>query len=151
MAQSLNVKIKKLPHFGDLELPKYETAGAACMDIRAALTDSITIKPGERKLVPTGICMAIPEGWEMQFRSRSSLPLKHGVMIMNSPGTVDSDYRGEIMGIMGNFGTEDFTIQHGDRIAQIGFFPITQATWQEVNELDETERGTGGYGSTGTA
>tara|TARA_R110002126_G_scaffold1684_1_gene9996 strand:- start:1128 stop:1574 length:447 start_codon:yes stop_codon:yes gene_type:complete len=144
-----SILFKKLPHAKDLDLPSYESSAAAGMDIRAALEDSITLKPGERMLIPTGLQMAIPEGYEAQIRPRSGLAIRNGITMLNSPGTIDADYRGEVKVITINHGHEDFTINHGDRIAQMVIAPVTQFPIQQVEDLDKTERGEGGFGSTG--
>lgn len=145
------VAVRKLPHFGDLPLPTYETAQSAGMDLRAALAEGqhIDLLPGRRALVPTGLCIALPPGYEAQVRPRSGLALKHGITCLNSPGTIDADYRGEVGVILINHGWEGFRIARGDRIAQMVVAPITQIGWMEFDELDETERGSGGFGSTG--
>lgn len=141
------VEIKRLPHNEDLPLPAYETAGAAGMDLRAA--EAVTLKPGARHLVPTGLSIALPEGYEAQVRPRSGLAVKHGVTVLNSPGTIDSDYRGEVKVPLINLGQDDFVISRGDRIAQMVIAPVTRATWSEVDTLGETARGAGGFGSSG--
>ena len=143
------VEIKRLPNNDDLPLPAYETAGAAGMDLRAA--DAVTLKPGARALVPTGLSIALPEGYEAQVRPRSGLAVKHGVTVLNSPGTIDSDYRGEIKVPLINHGQEDFLIARGDRIAQMVIAPVTRIGWAEVEALDDTARGSGGFGSSGRA
>ena len=143
------IRFKKLPHAADLQLPSYESKSAAGMDIRAALGESITLKPGERTLIPTGLQMALPHGYEAQIRPRSGLAIKHGITMLNSPGTIDADYRGEVKVIAINHGQEDFVVNHGDRIAQMVIAPVVQLNVQEVENLDETERGEGGFGSTG--
>jgi dUTP pyrophosphatase len=145
------VALKKLPHFGDLALPSYETAQSAGMDLRAALDEGqhIDLLPGRRALIPTGLSIALPPGYEAQVRPRSGLALKNGVTCLNSPGTIDADYRGEVGVILINHGWEAFRIARGDRIAQMVIAPITQVDWMEQQELDETERGEGGFGSTG--
>jgi dUTP pyrophosphatase len=145
------VAIKKLPHFGDLALPSYETAQSAGMDLRAAIApgQQIDLLPGRRALIPTGLSIALPPGYEAQVRPRSGLALKNGVTCLNSPGTIDADYRGEVGVILINHGWEAFRIERGDRIAQMVIAPITQIDWMEQHELDETERGEGGFGSTG--
>ena len=145
----ISVQFKQLDHAKGLPLPSYETSAAAGMDIRAALGFSITLKPGERMLIPTGLQMALPEGYEAQIRPRSGLAIKHGITMLNSPGTIDADYRGEVKVIAINHGTEDFTIQHGDRIAQMVISPVVQLGIQVVDDLSDTERGTDGFGSTG--
>lgn len=148
---TVTVQVRPLPHFDGLELPVYETFGSAGMDVRAALPagDTITLKPGERAMVPTGLSVAIPEGYEIQVRPRSGLAAKHGLTCLNTPGTIDSDYRGEIKVILINLGAEAFVIQRGERIAQLVLAPLTRLTWSEVDALDETARGAGGFGSTG--
>lgn len=144
------IDLMKLPHGADLPLPAYQTDGAAGMDIYAALADDIIIAPGQFTAIPTGICVALPEGFEIQVRPRSGLAFKHGVTVLNSPGTIDGDYRGEIKVALINHGTEPVTITHGMRIAQMVLASVIQGDWQEVATLDETSRGTGGFGSTGT-
>jgi len=143
------VNIKRLPHGADLELPRYETALAAGADVRAAVSETITLTPGERHMVPTGIAIALPPGWEAQMRPRSGLAAKHGISCVNAPGTIDADYRGELKVILINHGAEDFTINRGDRIGQMVIAPVWQARFDAVDDLDETERGSGGFGSTG--
>lgn len=143
------IKFKKLPHAADLPLPGYESASAAGMDIRAALSEPIILAPGERLLIPTGLQMALPEGYEAQVRPRSGLAIRNGITMLNSPGTIDADYRGEVKVIAINHGKEEFTINHGDRIAQMVIAPVVQLQVEEVESLDETERGAGGFGSTG--
>ena len=151
MPPPVSIQIKRLPHAEGLDLPAYETAGSAGMDLRAAVEAPMTLAPGDRGLVPTGLSMAIPQGFEVQIRPRSGLALKSGITCLNTPGTVDSDYRGEVSVILINHGAEDFEIKRGDRIAQMVVAAVTQAQLTEVAELDETGRGAGGYGSTGTA
>lgn len=141
------VEIKRLPNNEDLPLPAYETAGAAGMDLRAA--EAVTLKPGGRHLVPTGLSIALPQGFEAQVRPRSGLAVKHGVTVLNSPGTIDCDYRGEVKVPLINHGQDDFIIARGDRIAQMVIAPVTRISWAEVESLDETVRGTGGFGSSG--
>lgn len=145
-----SLKIKRLEHAQDLPLPTYETAQAAGLDLRAAVRDTISLKPGERAMVETGLSMAIPVGFEGQVRPRSGLAAKHGVTVLNTPGTIDADYRGEVKVILINLGSEMFLIERGMRIAQLIVAPVTQAHILEVNQLDETERGDGGFGSSGT-
>ncbi|WP_435203664.1 dUTP diphosphatase [Qipengyuania sp. 902] len=147
MTDRIGVRIKRLPHGRDLDLPAYATDGAAGMDVVAA--EAVTLKPGQRHAVATGLAVAIPDGYEIQVRPRSGLALKHGISVPNTPGTIDSDYRGELKVIMINHGTDDFPIARGDRIAQLVLAPVTQAEWDEVEELDDTARGSGGFGSTG--
>ncbi len=149
---SVQVKILALPNFDkELGLPVYQTAQAAGADVKASLGsgESMVIKPGERVLVPTGLSMEIPVGYEIQVRPRSGLSLKTGLLVVNSPGTIDADYRGEVKVILGNLGTKDEVIAHGDRIAQLVLAPVTQASFMQVDALGETERGSGGFGSTG--
>jgi dUTP pyrophosphatase len=141
------VQIKRLPHGAGLPLPAYATSGAAGMDIVSA--EQVTIAPGARHAVATGLAVAIPEGYEIQVRPRSGLALKHGITVPNTPGTIDSDYRGELKVILINLGDEPFAIMRGDRVAQLVLAPVVQAAWDEVAELDATERGEGGFGSTG--
>lgn len=143
------VKIKRLANGEGLDLPRYETAMAAGCDVRAAVTEPLTLKPGERFMVPTGIAIALPPGWEAQMRPRSGLAAKHGISCVNSPGTIDADYRGELKVILINHGAEDFVINRGDRIGQMVIAPVWQAQFEEVADLDETTRGAGGFGSTG--
>jgi dUTP pyrophosphatase len=141
------VQIKRLPNGAGLPLPAYATSGAAGMDIVSA--EQVTIAPGARHAVATGLAVAIPEGYEIQVRPRSGLALKHGISVPNTPGTIDSDYRGELKVILINLGDEPFAIARGDRIAQLVLAPVVQAAWDEVDELDATDRGEGGFGSTG--
>ena len=143
------VRVKRLPHGEGLELPSYETALAAGCDVRAALDEPVTLKPGERFMTPTGIAIALPPGWEAQMRPRSGLAAKNGVTCLNAPGTIDADYRGELKVILINHSNEDFVIKRGDRIGQMVIAPIWQAVFEEVDALDETDRGAGGFGSTG--
>jgi dUTP pyrophosphatase len=145
--EAVPVMVKRLPGNDDLPLPAYATSGAAGMDVVSA--EDVDIAPGARHAVATGLAMAIPEGFEIQVRPRSGLALKHGVTVPNTPGTIDSDYRGELKVIMINLGAETFSIRRGDRVAQLVLAPVTQASWLEVDELDETARGAGGFGSTG--
>lgn len=133
----------------DLPLPSYETSGSAGMDVCAAVENDTTLAPGEIFLVPTGFAVAIPHGYEIQVRPRSGLAVKHGVTIVNSPGTIDSDYRGEVKVGLINLGRESFTVRRGDRIAQLVLAPVTTALWVEQVKLDTTERGHGGFGHTG--
>jgi dUTP pyrophosphatase len=143
------IAIQRLDHAEDLDLPDYATDAAAGMDLRAAVKTDITLEPGARTLIPTGFCIELPAGLEAQIRPRSGLALKHGISLLNSPGTIDADYRGEIGIIMANLGTEPFTIQRGDRIAQMVIARHERAVWQETASLGTTDRGTGGFGSTG--
>lgn len=141
------VQVKRLPHGEGLALPAYATEGAAGMDVLAA--EDVTIDSGARHAVATGLALAIPAGYEIQVRPRSGLALKHGITVPNTPGTIDSDYRGELKVILINHGAEPFVISRGDRVAQLVLAPVTQASWLEVGELDATARGEGGFGSTG--
>ncbi|WP_293898800.1 dUTP diphosphatase [Phenylobacterium sp.] len=147
------VPIARLPHGAGIPLPAYETAQAAGMDLRAAVPEAepLVLRPGDRHPVPTGLAFALPEGFEGQVRPRSGLAFKHGVTCLNTPGTIDADYRGEVKVILINHGSEDFTIRRGDRIAQLVIAPVAQARWAEVASLDDTARGSGGFGSTGAA
>lgn len=147
MTDTVAVRIRRLPHGEGLALPGYATAGAAGMDVLAA--ESLTLAPGARHAVATGFAVATPPGYEIQVRPRSGLALKHGISVPNTPGTIDSDYRGELKVILINHGADDFAIARGDRIAQLVLAPVTLAVWDEVAELDETARGAGGFGSTG--
>ncbi len=144
-----SVQLRRLPHGAGLPLPSYATPGAAGMDFCAAVGEPIIIPPGRRALIPTGFAIALPPGFELQIRPRSGLALKHGIVLPNSPGTIDEDYRGEIQIIVLNASDEHFTITRGMRIAQAVLSPVLRAAWQEVDSLDETPRGTGGFGSTG--
>lgn len=153
MTASIRVAVQRLPHSNGLALPRYETEGAAGMDLLAAIDDAepVTLAPGARALVPTGLAIALPMGFEAQVRPRSGLAAKNGVTVLNSPGTIDCDYRGEVKVILVNLGAEPFVITRGTRIAQMVVAPVTQAVLAEVESLDETVRGAGGFGSTGTA
>lgn len=143
----IEIAIKRLPNGGGLPLPEYASNGAAGMDVVAA--ESLWLKPGHRHAVTTGFAMAIPVGWEVQVRPRSGLALKHGITCLNTPGTIDSDYRGEVKVILANLGDEMFEIKRGDRIAQLIPAQVQRALLAEVDSLDATARGTGGFGSTG--
>lgn len=143
------VMVRRLPHFEGLTLPAYATDGAAGMDVLAA--EDVILQPGERWPVATGLAVAIPPGYEMQVRPRSGLALKHGISVPNSPGTIDSDYRGELKVILINHGQAPFEVRRGDRIAQLVVSPVVRASWLKVDELGETARGEGGFGSTGIA
>jgi dUTP pyrophosphatase len=147
MTEPVAVEIVRLPHGEGLALPAYATAGAAGMDVLAA--EDATIAPGARHAVATGLALAIPAGYEIQVRPRSGLALKHGISVPNTPGTIDSDYRGELKVILINHGAQAFAVRRGDRIAQLVLAPVVRAVWSEVAALDATERGTGGFGSTG--
>ena len=146
---TVDVRIKPLDNYEGLELPAYETAQSAGMDLRAAVTEDVTIPPGEWRLIPVGIAIALPAGFEAQVRPRSGLAAKHGISCVNTPGTIDADYRGELKVNLINHGKVDFNVKRGDRIAQMIIAPVTQAVWQVAETLDETERGAGGFGSTG--
>jgi dUTP diphosphatase len=147
----IRVNIRQLPHAEGLPLPAYQTAHAAGLDLLAAVPESapLTLAPGKHALVPTGLAIALPEGFEAQVRPRSGLAAKHGVTVLNSPGTIDADYRGEIQVILINHGAEPFIIRRGERIAQMVIAPVVQATLVPVSSLNETDRGSGGFGSTG--
>lgn len=146
----VEIAVTRLPHNADLPLPAYETAQSAGMDLAAAIDAPMTLSPGERAMVPTGLAIALPAGFEAQVRPRSGLAAKNGVTVLNTPGTVDADYRGEVKVILVNLGDTAFEIERGMRIAQMVIAPVTQAAFAEVDELPETARGTGGFGSTGT-
>ena len=150
-AAPVTVAIRRLPHGADLPLPGYATAGSAGVDLMAAIAAPRTLAPGARDAVPTGIAIALPAGFEAQIRPRSGLARKHGIGIVNAPGTVDPDYRGEIEVLLVNLGNADFTVEPGMRIAQMVIAPVAQAAWRETDTLDRTGRGAGGFGSTGTA
>ena len=150
MSAPISVRISRVdPSQSDLPLPAYATEHSAGMDVRAAVDEAVVLRPGASVLVPTGFSIALPDGYEAQIRPRSGLALRHGIGILNSPGTIDADYRGEVRIILTNFGTEDFRIQRGERIAQMVIAPYARARWEEVDALDETERGAGGFGHTG--
>ena len=145
----MKVNITKINKSSNIKLPEYQTLGSAGMDVCADINDSVTIKSGEIAIVPTGIAIELQAGFECQVRSRSGLAAKHGIFALNAPGTIDSDYRGEIKVILANFGKEDYRIEKGDRIAQLVIAKYEKITWIEVDSLDETNRGIGGFGSTG--
>lgn len=149
LENEIEVVFQKLEHAEDLELPAYESNQAAGMDLRAALGEAVTIRPGERFLIPTGLRMALPKGYEAQVRPRSGLAIRHGVTMLNTPGTIDSDYRGELKVIAVNLGQKAYTVHHGDRIAQMVIAPVVRAGVKQVRKLEETDRGAGGFGSTG--
>ena len=149
MSNNPTVEIKVLPHGEGLDLPFYATTHAAGADLRAAIDEDKVIEPGHSTLIPTGFAMALPDNYEAQVRPRSGLALKHGVTVLNTPGTIDADYRGEVGVILMNHGKSSFHIQRGDRIAQMIIAPFVQADFQTVNELSETARGEGGFGSSG--
>jgi dUTP pyrophosphatase len=143
------IRVRRLPHNTDLPLPAYATAGAAGMDLVAAVTTPVTIDPGKRALIPTGLAVALPPGYELQIRPRSGLALRHGIVLPNSPGTIDEDYRGEVQVIVLNDGDAPFTVERGNRIAQAVLAPVARARWLETETLDDTARSEGGFGSTG--
>jgi dUTP pyrophosphatase len=143
------VAVVRLPHGADLPLPAYASAGAAAVDLLAAIDEPLLIPPGGRALVPTGLAVALPQDHELQIRPRSGLALKHGILIANAPGTIDADYRGEIAIILLNAGDAPFRVERGMRVAQGVLAPVTRISWAEVDSLDETARGAGGFGSTG--
>ncbi len=145
----VKIQVVRLPHAAGLDLPAYQTEGAAGMDLKAAIEINLTIQPGERLAVPTGLTIALPDGYEAQVRPRSGLALEHGLTMANAPGTVDSDYRGEIKVILINLSDEEFTIQPGDRIAQLVIAPVARGKWDEVDLLPPSNRGRGGFGHTG--
>lgn len=147
------IPVIRLPHAEGLPLPAYETDGAAGMDLRAAVAEDapLILKPMGRVMAPTGLAFAVPRGFEAQVRPRSGLAAKAGITCLNTPGTIDADYRGEVKVILINLGEEDFVIRRGDRIAQLVIAPVARADWREVDSLDETARGAGGFGSTGAA
>ncbi|RKQ68522.1 dUTP diphosphatase [Oceanibaculum indicum] len=148
---SIALPVRILPHGAGLALPAYQTADSAGLDLVAAVEAEMVLQPGERALVPTGLAIALPSGYEAQIRPRSGLAFKHGLTVLNSPGTIDADYRGEVKVLMINLGQEPFAVKRGERIAQMVVAPVTQIAWQPVADLDETARGVGGFGSTGTA
>jgi dUTP pyrophosphatase len=147
---AVEVAIQRLPHGADLPLPGYETAGSAGLDLLAAVSEDLILQPGQRELVPSGIAIALPAGYEAQIRPRSGLAAKHGLTLLNAPGTIDADYRGEIKVILANLGAEPFTVTRGMRIAQMVVAPVSRVVWSAAETLDETARGAGGFGSTGT-
>jgi len=147
--EALRVAVVRLPGAADLPLPGYASAGAAGMDLHAAVEGELVLEPGARALVPTGLRLALPEGHEAQVRPRSGLALHHGVVLPNAPGTIDSDYRGEIQVILWNTGVEPFTIRRGDRVAQLVVSPVARVAWEPSEQLEPTDRGEGGFGSTG--
>ncbi len=149
-AKPISVSIQRLPHASGLPLPAYATADSAGMDLSAAVAGELVLKPGTRAIVPTGFAIALPSGYEAQVRPRSGLAAKNGVTVLNTPGTIDADYRGEVGVILVNLGPQDFTVTRGMRIAQMVIAPVTAAALSEVSELPNTARGAGGFGSTGT-
>lgn len=146
---SVRVAVKRLPHGADLPLPAYATDGAAGLDLMAAVEAEVILAPGARALIPTGLAIALPRGYEAQLRPRSGLALKHGVTVLNAPGTIDCDYRGELKALLINHSDAPFAVERGLRIAQLVVAPVSHAALAEVEDLDETGRGAGGYGSTG--
>ena len=149
MSNNPVVQIQRLPHAEGLDLPFYATTHAAGADLRAAVDENVIIPAGEHRLIKTGLAIALPDNYEAQVRPRSGLALKHGITVLNSPGTIDADYRGEVGVILINHGKEAFTVSRGERIAQMIIAPFVQADFREVSELSVTERGTGGFGSSG--
>ncbi len=147
--EKVTVRICRLAHGEGVELPHFASELAAGADLRAAVPEDVVLLPGERRLIPTGFAMALPAGFEAQVRPRSGLAFKHGISVLNSPGTIDADYRGEVGVILINHGAEDFHIQRGDRIAQIVIAAVAKAAFEAVQELDDTVRGSGGFGSSG--
>ena len=149
MSATVDVTVTRLPHGAGLELPSYETGDAAGMDLRAAVTEELVLAPGARALVPTGLAIALPAGYEAQVRPRSGLALRNGISLVNTPGTIDADYRGEVGVILINHGDEPFTVDRGMRIAQMVIAPIARCVRREQSQLDISDRGDGGFGSTG--
>ena len=147
---SVEIAVRRLEHGEGLALPAYATPGAAGMDLLAAVAETVTIAPGGRALIPTGLAIALPAGHELQIRPRSGLALRNGIVVANSPGTIDEDYRGEVQVILLNAGEAPFVVERGMRIAQAVLAPVIRAAWREVESLDETARNEGGFGSTGT-
>ncbi|MEQ8605083.1 MAG: dUTP diphosphatase [Marivibrio sp.] len=147
--ETISVKVERLPHGADLALPDYGSAEAAGCDLLAAIDGPVALAPGARAMIPTGLRLALPPGYEAQVRPRSGLAAKHGLTVLNTPGTVDSDYRGEVKVILVNLGDAPFTIERGMRIAQMVVAPVTRVAWAETTDLDRTARGVGGFGSTG--
>ena len=150
MNEGPRVDVEVLPHGEDLDLPSYATPGSAGLDLRAAVSEPLTLRPGERVAVPTGLKLAIPAGWEGQVRARSGLAARHGIGLPNAPGTIDSDYRGELRVLLVNWGDEPFVIERGARIAQLVIAPVARARLRRVERVDETARNEGGFGHTGT-
>ena len=144
------VPLKRLPHGADFPLPEYATALSAGVDLIAAVAATVALEPGARTIIPTGIAIQLPAGFEAQVRPRSGLAVKHGITVLNSPGTIDADYRGEVGVVLINHGAETFPVERGMRIAQMVVAPVAVAVWREVGDLDDTRRGGGGFGSTGT-
>jgi dUTP pyrophosphatase len=150
-ASTLRVRVERLAHAEGLELPDYATDGSAGVDLRAAVADAVWLAPGARRVIPTGLRLAIPPGWEGQVRARSGLALRHGLALPNAPGTIDCDYRGEVGVLLANLGDRPVRVVRGDRIAQLIFAPVGRATIEPVHRVDDTPRGDGGFGSTGSA
>jgi dUTP pyrophosphatase len=150
MSAPVRIAVRRLPHGEGLPLPDYATEGSAGLDLLAAVADPVTLQPSARALIPTGLTLALPQGYEGQVRPRSGLALKHGLTVLNSPGTIDADYRGEVQVILINLGEEPVTIARGMRIAQLVLAPVTRAALAEARELPSSARGGGGFGSTGT-
>ena len=150
MTKAVTISVVRLAHGADLTLPTYATADSAGMDLMSAEPGDVTLAPGTRAMIATGLAMQLPSGFEAQVRPRSGLAAKHGITVLNSPGTIDADYRGEVKVILINLGDAPVTLARGERIAQLVIAPVTQATWQEVSTLEDTARGAGGFGSTGT-
>lgn len=149
MSETARVQIVREPGCEDLPLPTYATPGSAGVDLRAAVTEELVLAPGERRLVSTGLRLALPEGYEAQVRPRSGLAVRHGIGMVNAPGTIDADYRGVVQVLLINLGREPFTIRRGERIAQMVVAPVTRVVWDEVTELSDTARGEGGFGHSG--
>lgn len=149
MNAAVTIAVQRLAHARDLPLPRYESAHAAGLDLMACIPADLVLAPGQRVRVPTGFAMAIPEGFEAQVRPRSGLAVKHGITVLNAPGTIDADYRGEVAVLLINHGAEAYTITHGMRVAQLVIAPVSRAQLVERTELSETARGSGGFGSTG--
>lgn len=145
----VTLHVRRLPHGSGLPLPEQASRGSAGLDLRAAVPEDIVLDPGGRTLVPTGLVLELPEGWEGQIRPRSGLAIRHGISLLNSPGTIDSDYRGEVMVVLANLGGEPFTIRRGDRIAQLVVSAVARVEVREASDLNSTDRGSGGFGSTG--
>lgn len=145
----MKVRVRRLAHAGDLPLPTPASEGSAGADLRAAIDEPLTLEPGAHTLVPTGFQLEIPTGWEGQVRPRSGLAMRHGVTVLNSPGTIDSDYRGEVGVLLINHGAEPFVLRRGDRMAQLLLAPVARVAWQEAADLSDSDRGEGGFGSSG--
>ena len=143
------LRIRRLSHAAGLPLPEQASPGSSGLDLRAAVSEDLQLDPGKRILVPTGLVLELPQGWEGQVRPRSGLAIRHGICLLNSPGTIDSDYRGEVMVVLANLGSEPFAIRRGDRVAQLVVSPVSRVLVREASELTSTDRGSGGFGSTG--